>query len=140
MRKKTLATTLIAVGIVLASVSTVSLFLIALNRTSYMYVFALSGSMEPTFSKGAALKVELGLDACEIYAAPEDANPPGDVIAFNKPTYPLSTYPHDLIVHRAVEKHNEDGSCSFKTKGDANSGPDGWTVRESDIVGQGCRG
>ncbi len=100
-------------------------------RTEHPLLAVASGSMEPVLYKGDLILVEGVQNACEIHAASEDANQPGDVIVFHKPTYP-----HDLIVHRAVEKHNEDGSCSFKTKGDANSGPDGWTVRESDIVGK----
>jgi len=103
-----------------------------LNRTNYMYVSMLSSSMEPAFRKGEILKVELGLDACEIYAAPKDADPPGDIIVFHAPIWT-----HDLIVARAIDKINgTGGSCSFRTQGDANPVPDGWIIGESDIVGR----
>jgi len=91
-----------------------------------------SESMEHVLYKGDLILVHGVQNACEIYAAPKDANPPGDIIIFRKPTDPS-----ELIVHRAVEKFNEDGSCSFTTEGDANWGnKDPWKVRESDIVGK----
>jgi len=91
-----------------------------------------SGSMEPVLYKGDLILVQGVQNACEINAAPKDANPPGNIIVFRAPIYA-----HDLIVHRAIEKTNgTDGSYSFRTQGDANPGPDGWTVGESDIVGK----
>jgi len=91
-----------------------------------------SGSMETVLYKGDLILVRGVRNACRIHAAQNGANPPGDIIVFRKPVYP-----YDLIVHRAVEKHiGKDGSCSFKTQGDANPGPDHWEVRESDVVGK----
>jgi len=101
-------------------------------RTEHPLLAVASGSMDPVLSKGDLILVQGVQNACEIHAAPKDANPPGDIIIFRKPVYP-----YDLIVHRAVEKINgTDGSCSFTTQGDANPGPDWWTVKESDIVGK----
>lgn len=135
MRKKALATTLTAVGVVLILVSTVNIFLIWVNTANHMYLTMGSGSyatMEPTIISGDVLKVKLGSSTCEIYAAPKDADPPGDIIAFHKPGDPSR-----LIVHRAVRKIiGTDGSCSLYTQGDAVSHEDGWQVEESDIVGK----
>jgi signal peptidase I len=88
--------------------------------------------MEPTIVSGDLLNVQLGVNACEIYAAKKDADPPGDIIAFHKPTDPSR-----LIVHRAVSKiTNPDGSCSFATQGDNVTKEDGWQVKESDLIGK----
>jgi len=100
-------------------------------RTEHPLLAVASGSMEPVLYEGDLILVQGVQNACEIYAAPRNANPPGDIIIFRKPTNP-----QELIVHRAVAKNSEDGSCSFTTQGDANPGPDWWTVRESDIVGK----
>jgi len=101
-------------------------------RTEHPLLAVASGSMEPVLYKGDLILVQGVQNACEIHAAPKDANPPGDIIIFRKPTDPS-----ELIVHRAVEKINgTDGSCSFTTQGDNNPGSDWWTVRESDIVGK----
>jgi len=100
-------------------------------RTEHPFLAVASGSMEPVLYKGDLILVQGVQNACEIHAALKDANPPGDIIVFRK-----LDYPHDLIVHRAVKKNNEDGSCSFTTQGDANPGPDRWKVGESDIVGK----
>jgi len=100
-------------------------------RTDHPLLAVASESMVPVLYKGDLILVQGVQNACEIHAAPKDANPPGDIIIFRKPMPP-----YDLIVHRAVAKENENGSCSFTTQGDANSSPDWWTIRESDIVGK----
>ena len=100
-------------------------------RTEHPLLAVASGSMQPVLYKGDLILIQGVQNACEIHAALKSDNPPGDIIVFHKPGDPK-----DLIVHRAVEKHDEDGSCNFKTWGDANSGPDTWTVTESDIVGK----
>jgi signal peptidase len=102
-------------------------------RTEHPLLAVASGSMEPVLYKGDLILIQGVQNACEIHAAPEDANPPGDIIVFRKPANPS-----ELIVHRAVEKIIENGTCSFTTQGDANNGPDRWgrPVMESDIVGE----
>ncbi len=99
-------------------------------RTEHPLLAVASGSMEPVLYKGDLILVEGVENACEIHAAPKDANSPGDIIVFHKPTYPS-----DLIVHRAVG-NGTDTSYYLITQGDANPGPDGWRVRESDIIGK----
>lgn len=99
-------------------------------ETEHPLLAVASGSMEPVLYKGDLILVQGVHNACKIHAALKDADQPGDVIVFRDPR-------GELIVHRAVEKNVDiEGSCSFRTQGDNNPGPDGWTVRESDIVGK----
>jgi signal peptidase I len=130
LEKKVLAVTLIAVGVVLVLVSGFGLVLVLVQKTDYGYFFALSSSMEPAFGKGECVKVELNVNINDVYVAPKSARPPGDTIAFRKPTYPS-----DTIIHRAVES-GTDTSYYLVTQGDANPGPDGWRVRQADFVGR----
>lgn len=99
-------------------------------RTEHPLLAVASGSMEPVLYKGDLILVQGVQNAVEIHVAPKDANPPGDIIVFRKPTYPS-----DLIVHRAVN-NGTDTSYYIKTQGDANPGPDNWEVRESEIIGK----
>ena len=99
-------------------------------RTEHPLLAVASGSMEPVLYEGDLILVQGVQNALEIRVAPKDANSPGDIIVFRKPTYPS-----DLIVHRAVG-NGTDTSYYLITQGDANPGPDGWRVRESDIVGK----
>ncbi len=102
----------------------------AVFRTEHPLLAVASGSMEPVLYKGDLILVQGVENAQEIHVAPKDANSPGDIIVFHKPTYPS-----DLIVHRAVG-NGTDSSYYLTTQGDANPGPDTWRVRESDIVGK----
>ncbi|MDH5702472.1 MAG: signal peptidase I, partial [Candidatus Bathyarchaeota archaeon] len=99
-------------------------------RTEHPLLAVASGSMEPVLYEGDLILVQGVQNALEIHVAPKDANSPGDIIVFRKPTYPS-----DLIVHRAVG-NGTDTTYYLITQGDANPGPDGWRVRESDIVGK----
>jgi len=94
-----------------------------------------SGSMRPTLEVGDLILVQGVHNACKIHAAPKGADQPGDIIIFHRPNDPK----RELIVHRAVDKIiGINGSCSFRTQGDAVPGynPDSWVVKESDIVGK----
>ena len=102
-------------------------------KTEHPLLAVASGSMEPVLYKGDLILVQGVHDACKVYAAAKDADPPGDIIIFHRPGDPRG----ELIVHRAVSKTiGTDGSCSFGTQGDNNPHPDGWEVKESDIVGK----
>ena len=129
--RKDYVQTIIMIAITIVSVIVFWYGLRFAFRTEHPLWAVASGSMEPVLYKGDLIFVQGVQNACKIHAAPKDANRPGDIIVFRKPVYP-----HDLIVHRAVEKYDEDGSCVFKTQGDANPGPDWWEVRESDVVGK----
>ena len=96
-------------------------------RTEHPILAVASGSMEPVLYTGDLIIVEGIQDISNIYAAPKDADPPGDIIVYQGPT--------ELIVHRAIQK-NGDGTYSFKTQGDANQYPDPGEVDECNIVGR----
>jgi len=101
-------------------------------RTEHPLLAVASGSMEPVLYRGDLILVQGVHNACEIHAAPKDANPPGDIIIFHRPRDPE----RELIVHRAVEKFNEGGRWYLRTQGDAVGYEDPWQVEESDIVGK----
>ncbi|MGQ9461412.1 MAG: signal peptidase I, partial [Candidatus Bathyarchaeaceae archaeon] len=101
-------------------------------RTEHPLLAVASGSMRPTLEVGDLILIRGVHNACQIYAAPKDANPPGDIIVFHRPGDPKG----ELIVHRAVRRINgTDGSCILKTQGDAVGFEDGWQVTDSDLVG-----
>ncbi len=99
-------------------------------RTESPLLAVASGSMEPVLYKGDLILIQGVQNASEIYTAPKDANPPGDIIVFRKP----SGF-NDLIVHRAIDRKNEENIWYFETKGDANTGSDGW-IPEQNVVGK----
>jgi len=101
-------------------------------RAEYPLCGVASGSMKPTLRIGDLIVVQ-GLNPDDINAA---TAPEGDIIVFYKPKGWRD--PNDLIVHRAVDGfYNEDeNKWYFKTKGDANSGPDPWEVPEDYLIGK----
>jgi signal peptidase I len=131
MKRKKMGTILLTVGTVLVVISALGLLLAYFNHRENDYLIVISGSMEPIIQEWDVVMVKLGVDSDEIYAAPKDSHPAGDIIVFHRP---YSS--HELIVHRAIEKRNENGDYIFKTQGDANSAPDSWEVKETDIVGK----
>jgi signal peptidase I len=68
-------------------------------------------------------------DALLIRKVPIDSIKVGDVIVFNVSGY------RDPIVHRIIDKWQEDDSYFFKMNGDNNMYPDSWTVSGDDIIG-----
>lgn len=121
MKKKALGIALTIVGAVLIYVSAVNLVLILIDRSSHEYFLVASGSMEPALGEGEWVKVKLGMTINDVYAAPKDASPPGDIVASHSTNY--------VILHRAVEKIT-DPSYYLITQGDANPGPDAYRARE----------
>jgi len=97
-------------------------------RTEHPILAVASGSMEPVLYEGDLIFVQGVQNAGDIYAAAQNADPPGDIVVYRGPA--------SLIVHRAIEKTKVDGTYSFTTKGDANQWPDPGDVDESNIVGR----
>jgi signal peptidase I len=75
-----------------------------------------SSSMAPTLEGGDIVLVRKTTDPFQIKAAPY---PDGDIIVFHKPDS-LPT----LILHRAIEKTEVNGTVYFRTKGDGTPGAD----------------
>lgn len=86
-------------------------------RTEYPLQTPISGSMRPTLYEGDLLIVQGGFTADQIYAHLND----GDIIVFRDPRNM-----NDFIVHRAIEKYQQDGVWYFITKGDNNPSQDYW--------------
>lgn len=76
-----------------------------------------SGSMNPTFDRGAVVIVDQRPDLIEV----------GDVIAFHAK--------ESIIVHRIIEKNKDRDGEYFITKGDANEAPDSIKIKRDNIVG-----
>lgn len=86
-----------------------------------------SGSMEPVLYQGDLIFVEGIRNISDIYAAPKDADPPGDIAVYQGSS--------ELIVHRVIDKEIEDGNVVFTFRGDANSNNDP-EVGEDRVVGR----
>ena len=96
----------------------------AILRTEFPLLPVDSTIMYPTLNYGDLIIVQGVVNACDIE--------PGDIIVFHEWTF----YNGDLIVCGAVEKTIGDGSCYFRTQGDAVGSKDNWKVKESDVVGR----
>jgi len=88
-------------------------------RTEYPLLAVASGSMIPKLNVGDLIIVQGVIDANEINAAQE---PNGTIIVFHRPNDPS-----ELIVHRAIDKVENDGTWFFETKGDNNHSSDYWS-------------
>jgi len=99
-------------------------------RAEYPLCAVASGSMKPTL-RIADLIIVQGLNPDKINAA---AAPDGDIIVFYRPKGWRD--PNDLIVHRAIDKFDRGNVTYFRTKGDANLGPDTWEVPEDYLIGK----
>ena len=98
-------------------------------RTEYPILAVASGSMEPVLYAGDLILVEGVPNVADIHVAPEDADPPGDILVYQGV--------EDLIVHRAIDKKNgTDGSIVFIIHGDANPPGAREQVDEASIVGR----
>ena len=97
-------------------------------RTEYPILAVASGSMEPVLYAGDLILVEGVQNAGDIHAAPQDADPPGDILVYQGR--------QDLIVHRAIDKRIVDGRYIFTIHGDANPPGAREQVDEASIVGR----
>lgn len=86
----------------------------------YTAVAIASGSMSPTFDRGAVViikKIDKDYDKIKV----------GDIVAYE--------YENKVIVHRVVKVLDIDGEHYFYTKGDANASQDGYKITEDMIKG-----
>jgi signal peptidase I len=88
-------------------------------RTDYPLLAVASGSMRPTLNIGDLIVVQGFPNYSEINAVPA---PEGTIIVFHKPSDT-----EELIVHRAVDKMDVNGTWFFRTKGDNNGSYDVWS-------------
>ncbi len=132
-RKAILAVILIALAF---SGSFIIYFILQITlRTSTPMVVVVSGSMEPNIHIGDLLFLQ-GRDPEDIKAGTiEDKK--GDVIVYDARDL-WDGAPDDPIVHRVVDKWENDSVWYFLTKGDANDDVDKAPVPEDHIVGVVC--
>lgn len=91
------------------------------SATEHPVLVVVSGSMIPTFNVGDIIFIK-GVPAEKINA--------GTIIVFHSPRE------YDtLVVHRVVQRLDNDGTPYFKTKGDFNRYVDDWTVPKEYVVG-----
>ena len=86
--------------------------------------------MSPTIWMGDVVMVEEVANASDIVADPET----GDIIAYY--------YPDDqryVVIRRAINVTDMNGTLYFTTKGDANWSPDPWLVPENLVIGKAVR-
>lgn len=89
-------------------------------KGNYQIKIVKSGSMEPTIKTGSVIVMK-----------PQLTYTVGDIVTFGKDT--KTEIP---TTHRVVAQRVEDGVTFFRTKGDANDGPDANEIKESDISGR----
>ena len=97
-------------------------------KTQYPVMVVVSESMIPTLGVGDFILVGRIQDFDDVVAEPQ---PEGDILVFLKPGTS-----DEYIVHRAVEKTNNNGEWYFVTKGDNNAVQDGRPVKESNVMGK----
>ncbi len=97
-------------------------------KTQYPVMVVVSESMIPTLGVGDFILVGQIQDFDDVVAEPQ---PEGDILVFLKPGTS-----DEYIVHRAVEKTNNNGEWYFVTKGDNNAVQDGRSVKESNVMGR----
>jgi signal peptidase I len=81
-----------------------------------------SGSMEPAINTGDLIFTRtIEADQAEV----------GDVVTFKDPSRSA-----DLVTHRVVGIQPQDSSLSFRTRGDANTGHEEWSVDADGRIGR----
>ena len=126
-------------SIVLLGSAIVLVVIIAISFTTFLgnstmpNVAVSTGSMLPIYNgfQDAELKPlhPFRGDILLVKKVPVSSLDIGDVIVFDTTTIP------DPVVHRIVAKWENNSILYFKTNGDNNEQPDGWTVEGEDVIG-----
>jgi len=112
----------VTVGLISGSTVAFAIAYAALTVVGYKPVAVYSGSMEPTIPVGA-LALDRAIPARDVRV--------GDVITFSDP-YVKGR----LVTHRVIDILQTPHGLAYRTKGDANSGRDPWTIRLAGDVGR----
>ncbi|MFP3952438.1 MAG: signal peptidase I [Candidatus Bathyarchaeia archaeon] len=100
----------------------------SLLGTRYPMMVVVSQSMVPKLGVGDFIVVGQIQNFAKVDAGPP---PEGDILVFLR-----EGYREEYIVHRAVERHLENGQWFYVTKGDNNAFPDPQPVSETQVVGR----
>ena len=84
-------------------------------------VIVLTGSMEPALRTGGIAFVD---------RVPPERVGTGDLLTFTRPGS------RQQVTHRVIDVLATSDGPAFRTKGDANDAPDGWTVTPGQVVGK----
>ena len=112
----------VTVGLLSGAAVIFALAYAALTVGGYRPVAVYSGSMRPTIPVGG-LALDRVIPARDVRV--------GDVITFSDP-YVRGRF----VTHRVVEVVDTPHGLAYRTKGDANSGRDPWTIRLAGQVGR----
>jgi len=112
----------VTVGLLSGAAVIFALAYAALTVGGYKPVAVYSGSMRPTIPVGG-LALDRVIPARDVRV--------GDVITFSDP-YVRGRF----VTHRVVEVVDTPHGLAYRTKGDANSGRDPWTIRLAGQVGR----
>jgi signal peptidase len=108
--------------IALASVAVAAaLLLVGPRLLDWQGVIVLTGSMEPALDTGGVAFVD---------RVPPEKIGVGDIMTFTRPDS------RQQVTHRVTEVTATSDGPQFRTKGDANDTPDGWTVTSRQVVGK----
>jgi len=135
--KKPVSRKKIIIAVVMISIAFFGSFLVYIVlqisfNTESPIVVVVSGSMEPQIHKGDLLFV-MGREPENIKNG-TIIDKDGDIIVFNaQGLWPSA--PIEPIVHRVIDKYQVGDTWYFRTKGDANSIPDGAPIPESRVIG-----
>jgi signal peptidase len=122
MRRSLRTVSKVTVGLFAGSAVAFAVFYAALIAGGYRPVAVYSGSMTPTIAVGG-LAVDRTIPAKDVRL--------GDVITFNDP-YVRGR----MVTHRVVAVIPTAHGLAYRTKGDANSARDPWTIRLRGQVGR----
>jgi signal peptidase I len=122
MRRSLRTVSKVTVGLFAGSAVAFAVFYAALIAGGYRPVAVYSGSMTPTIAVGG-LAVDRTIPAKDVRV--------GDVITFNDP-YLRGR----MVTHRVVAVIPTAHGLAYRTKGDANSARDPWTIRLRGQVGR----
>ena len=120
--------TIIMIAVVIIAVLVFWFGLSFIFKTDHPVLAVASGSMEPVLYAGDLIVIEGIPDINDIYAAPANSNPPGDIVVYQGS--------RELIVHRVIDKTINNGIITFIFHGDANPPGANEQVNEARIVGR----
>ena len=108
----------LAAAVATAALAVLVITTIGVATDSWRIVPVRSGSMESSVPTGS-VAITRPVAAADLTV--------GDIVVFHPPSDP-----EQLVIHRVVEMESVDGAPAFRTRGDANAGPDPWTLRFED--------